>query len=56
MIVAYHKHLPPKFWDDRCLATRPLSPGARVHDLGCGAGALTATIAGLVPDGHVVGL
>jgi trans-aconitate methyltransferase len=27
-----------------------------VLDLGCGAGDLTATVAGLVPDGHVVGL
>jgi trans-aconitate methyltransferase len=38
------------------LATTPLRPTDRVLDLGCGAGDLTATIAGLVPDGHVVGV
>jgi trans-aconitate methyltransferase len=49
--TAHHRR-----YDERFLATLPLSPGARVLDLGCGAGDLTATIAGLVPDGHVVGL
>src|SRR5690242_3707258 len=49
--TAHHRR-----YDDRFLATLPLSRGARVLDLGCGAGDLTATIAGLVPDGHVVGL
>jgi trans-aconitate methyltransferase len=42
--------------DARFLATLPLGRGDRVLDLGCGAGDLTATVAGLVPDGEVVGL
>ena len=43
-------------YDHRFLATLPLRRTDRVLDLGCGAGDLTATVAGLVPDGHVVGL
>jgi trans-aconitate methyltransferase len=43
-------------YDARFLATLPLRPGDRVLDLGCGAGDLTATVAELVPDGHVVGV
>jgi ubiquinone/menaquinone biosynthesis C-methylase UbiE len=31
-------------------------PGDRVLDIGCGSGDFTTTVAGLVPDGHVVGL
>lgn len=38
------------------LASTPLRRTDRVLDLGCGSGDLTATIAGLVPDGHVVGV
>ncbi len=38
------------------LATTPLTRTDRVLDLGCGSGDLTATVAGLVPDGHVVGV
>ncbi|MEY2422711.1 MAG: trans-aconitate 2-methyltransferase [Acidimicrobiaceae bacterium] len=43
-------------YDARFLSTLPLQPTDRVLDLGCGAGDLTATVAKLVPDGHVVGL
>ena len=43
-------------YDARFLSTLPLQPADRVLDLGCGAGDLTATVAGLVPDGHVVGV
>src|SRR4051794_37765147 len=43
-------------YDQRFLSTLPLRPGDRVLDLGCGAGDLTATVAALVSDGHVVGL
>jgi trans-aconitate 2-methyltransferase len=43
-------------YDARFLATLPLEPNDRVLDLGCGAGDLTATVAQLVPGGHVVGL
>jgi trans-aconitate methyltransferase len=43
-------------YDGRFLSTLPLQPTDRVLDLGCGAGDLTATVAKLVPDGHVVGL
>ena len=43
-------------YDNRFLATLPLRPTDRVLDIGCGAGDLTATVAGLVPEGHVVGL
>ena len=49
--TAHHRR-----YDGRFLATVPLRPTDRVLDIGCGAGDLTATIAGLVPDGHVVGL
>ena len=43
-------------YDARFLSTLPLKPTDRVLDLGCGAGDLTATVAKLVPDGHVVGV
>ena len=43
-------------YDDRFLSSLPVRPADRVLDIGCGAGDLTATVAGLVPDGHVVGL
>ena len=36
-------------------ATGVLRPGARILDLGCGHGDLTARLAGLVPGGEVVG-
>ena len=49
--TAHHRR-----YDARFLATLPLQPADRVLDIGCGAGDLTATVAGLVPDGHVVGL
>ena len=49
--TAHHRR-----YDDRFLATLPLRPSDRVLDIGCGAGDLTATVAGRVPDGHVVGL
>jgi len=42
--------------DGPFLATMPLAPTDHVLDLGCGSGDLTATIAGLVPSGHVVGV
>jgi trans-aconitate methyltransferase len=42
--------------DARFIATLPLRAHDRVLDVGCGAGDLTATVAGLVPDGEVVGL
>ena len=38
------------------LATLPLRPADRLLDIGCGSGDFTATVAGLVPQGHVVGL
>src|SRR4051812_35544349 len=43
-------------YDARFLATLPLEPTNRVLDLGCGAGDLTATVAKLIPGGHVVGV
>ena len=43
-------------YDAQFLSTLPLTPSDRVLDLGCGAGDLTATVARLVPDGHVVGI
>jgi trans-aconitate methyltransferase len=49
--TAHHRR-----YDDRFLATLPLAPSDRVLDLGCGAGDLTAKVAQLVPDGHVVGV
>jgi len=49
--TAHHRR-----YDSRFLASLPLQPTDRVLDIGCGAGDLTATVAALVPDGHVVGL
>jgi trans-aconitate methyltransferase len=49
--TAHHRR-----YDDRFLASLSLEPTDRVLDIGCGAGDLTATVAALVPDGHVVGL
>ena len=49
--TAHHRR-----YDRDFLANLPLFPSARVLDLGCGAGDFTATVAGLVPDGHVVGI
>jgi trans-aconitate methyltransferase len=49
--TAHHRR-----YDDRFLVSLPLTPTDRVVDLGCGAGDLTAKVAGLVPDGHVVGV
>src|SRR5437763_7756475 len=43
-------------YDDAFLATLPLRTTDRVLDIGCGSGDFTATVAALVPDGHVVGL
>jgi SAM-dependent methyltransferase len=43
-------------YDAAFLATLPLGPGDGLLDIGCGSGELTTTVAGLVPDGHVVGL
>src|SRR6188472_120048 len=34
----------------------PVRAGDRLLDLGCGAGDLTALVAALVPDGHVLGV
>lgn len=49
--TGHHRRLDADF-----LATFTLAPDARVLDLGCGAGDFTAVLAGLVPDGHVVGV
>lgn len=49
--TAHHRR-----YDHRFLSTLPLRPSDHVLDLGCGAGDLTATVAALVPDGHVVGV
>src|SRR5437588_159580 len=43
-------------YDAEFLATITLRPTDRVLDVGCGSGDFTATLAGLVPDGEVVGL
>ena len=43
-------------YDDEFLATLPLRATDRVLDVGCGSGDFTATLAALVPQGHVVGL
>ena len=43
-------------YDDAFIASLPLRAGDRLLDIGCGSGELTTTVAGLVPDGHVVGL
>ncbi|MDQ2679233.1 MAG: class I SAM-dependent methyltransferase, partial [Actinomycetota bacterium] len=42
--------------DDRFLAPLALRGDERVVDVGCGSGDLTAKVAALVPDGHVVGV
>jgi trans-aconitate methyltransferase len=42
--------------DAAYLATLPLRPSDRLLDVGCGSGELTAEVAALVPDGHVVGV
>jgi trans-aconitate 2-methyltransferase len=42
--------------DEAFLATLPLRPSDRLLDIGCGSGELTSVVAGLVRDGHVVGL
>jgi trans-aconitate methyltransferase len=42
--------------DEAFLATLPVQPDDRLLDIGCGSGELTAVVAELVPDGHVVGL
>jgi trans-aconitate methyltransferase len=49
--TAHHRR-----YDDEFLSTLPLAPTDRVLDIGCGAGDFTATVAGRVPGGHVVGL
>jgi trans-aconitate methyltransferase len=49
--TAHHRR-----YDEAFLATLPLEPAHRVLDIGCGSGDFTALVAGLVPDGHVVGL
>jgi trans-aconitate 2-methyltransferase len=43
-------------FDEAFLDRLPLHRGDRVLDLGCGSGDFTATLAGLVPDGEVVGV
>jgi SAM-dependent methyltransferase len=43
-------------YDDAFIASLPLRAGDRLLDIGCGSGELTTRVAGLVPDGHVVGL
>lgn len=43
-------------FDDAFLARLPLRGDDRVLDLGCGSGDFTATLAGLVPEGEVVGV
>ena len=42
--------------DGDFVASLPLRPTDRVLDIGCGSGDFTAIVAGLVPDGCVVGL
>jgi trans-aconitate methyltransferase len=45
-----------RVYDDAFLDTLPLRPDDHVLDLGCGSGDFTATVAGRVPEGLVVGL
>jgi len=45
-----------RVYDRLYLDTLPVRPTDRVLDLGCGSGDFTAIVAGLVPDGEVVGL
>src|ERR1035438_5122930 len=43
-------------WGTKLIAELDLQGTERILDLGCGAGALCAQIADLVPDGEVVGI
>jgi len=43
-------------WGDRLIAELRLRGHERILDLGCGDGRLTARLAELVPEGHVVGI
>jgi len=45
-----------RVYDDWFLAQRPPVPSDHVIDAGCGSGEFTAVLAGLVPDGHVLGV
>jgi trans-aconitate 2-methyltransferase len=45
-----------KEWGTRLIEELSLLGHERIPDLGCGDGALTARIAELVPQGHVVGV
>jgi trans-aconitate methyltransferase len=45
-----------RVYDDAFLDTLPLRPHDHVLDVGCGSGDFTATVAGRVPEGLVVGL
>lgn len=45
-----------RVYDDWFLAQKPPAPTDRVIDAGCGSGEFTAVLAGLVPDGHVIGV
>jgi trans-aconitate methyltransferase len=45
-----------RVYDEAFLDSLPLHPGEHVLDLGCGSGDFTATVAGRVPEGLVVGL
>ena len=42
--------------DASFLQNFPVRPGDRVLDVGCGSGDFTAAVAGLVPDGEVIGV
>ncbi|GAB3691410.1 class I SAM-dependent methyltransferase [Nocardiopsis oceani] len=43
-------------FDDWFLGQLPPGPGDRIVDAGCGSGEFTARLAGLVPDGQVIGV
>ena len=45
-----------KEWGTRLIAELNLNGSERVLDLGCGDGTITARIAGLLPEGEVVGI
>lgn len=49
--TAHHRR-----YDEAVLSTLAVPRGGRILDLGCGVGDLTARLAGLVPDGEVVGV